>query len=154
MVNSLKRLNKKQIIGLIIELISFIGCCLNVEAFIYWFWIGEGIKMFGTIYFIDLYSKEGKTWFKNLDKKRDKNLTRKSSELIFFLEVAETMIVCLVFIAEFVIKDFSHQFSTIMGVFIYSIISMLAILIIVERTFKHVDLLIDNIENKNKKMTR
>lgn len=151
MVNSLKRLNKKQIIGLIIEVVSFIGCCFNVEAFTYWFWIGEGIKMLGTIYFIDLYSKEGKTWFKSLDKKRDKNLTRKSSELIFFLEIAEAMIVCLVFIAEFVIKDFSQQFSTIMGVFIYSIISLVVILIIVEKTYKHVDLLIDNIENKKRK---
>ncbi len=71
MVNSLKRLNNKQIIGLIIEVISFIGCCFNIDAFIYWFWIGEGLKMFGSMYFIDLYSKEGKTWFKKLDKKRE-----------------------------------------------------------------------------------
>ena len=61
------------------------------------------------------------------------------------------MIVCLVFIAEFVIKDFSQQFSTIMGVFIYSIISLVVILIIVEKTYKHVDLLIDNIEKKKRK---
>ncbi len=154
MVNSLKRLNNKQIIGLIIEVISFIGCCFNIDAFINWFWIGEGLKMFGSIYFIDLYSKEGKTWFKKLDKKRDKNLTRKPSELIFFLEIAETIIVSLVFVAEFVIKDFSQQFSTIMGIFIYSIISLIVILIVVERTYRHVDLLINNVENKKKKMTR
>lgn len=151
MVNSIKRVNKMQIIGLIIEVISFIGCCLNIAAFTYWFWIGEGIKMIGTIFFIDLYGREGKTWFKNLDKKRDKNLTRKSSELIFLLEIAETLIVCLIFIAEFFIKDFSQEFSTIMGVFIYSIVSLLVVLIVVEKTYKHVDLLIDNIENKKRK---
>ena len=85
MVNSLKRLNKPQIIGVIIEIISFIGCCFNIDAFKNWFWIGAGLNMIGTIYFIDAWGKEGKTWFKKLDKKRDKNLTRKSSELIFFL---------------------------------------------------------------------
>ncbi len=107
--------------------------------------------MFGSMYFIDLYSKEGKTWFKKLDKKREKNLTRKPSELIFFLEIAETIIVSSVFVAEFVIKDFSQQFSTIMGIFIYSIISLIVILIVVEKTYRHVDLLIDNVENKKRK---
>lgn len=39
MVNSLKRLNKPQIIGVIIEIVSFIGCCFNIDAFKNWFWL-------------------------------------------------------------------------------------------------------------------
>ncbi len=35
MVNSIKRLSKSQIIGVIIEIISFIGCCFNIEPFTY-----------------------------------------------------------------------------------------------------------------------
>ena len=150
MVNSLKRLNKLQIIGVIIEIISFIGCCFNIDAFKNWFWIGAGLNMMGTIYFIDAWGREGKTWFKKLDKKRDKNLTRKSSELIFFLAIAQTMIICLVFIAEFWWEDFSKQFSTIMGIFIMTMVFLVIILMIVERTFKEVDIIATRKDNIKK----
>lgn len=51
------------------------------------------------------------------------------------------MIICLVFIAEFWWKDFSKQFSTIMGVFIMTMVFLVIILMIVERTFKEVDII-------------
>lgn len=95
----------------------------------------------GTIYFIDIWSKEGKTRFRKLDNKRDKNLTRKSSELIFFLTIVESMFISIVFIAEFWIKDFSKQFSTILSVFIMSLVVLIVILIVVEKTFKQVDII-------------
>lgn len=141
MVNSLKRLKKTQIVVTIIEVISFIGCCFNIDAFKYWFWIGTGLNMMGTVYFIDAWSREGKTRFRKLDRKRDKNLTRKSSELIFFLAIAQAMIISLVFVAEFWIKDFSQQFSTIMGIFIMTMVFSIVILIVVEKTFKQVDII-------------
>lgn len=141
MVNSLKRLKKFQIIGVILQIISFIGCYLNIDAFTYWFWIGTGLNLMGTIYFIDIWSKEGKTRFRKLDNKRDKNLTRKSSELIFFLTIVESMFISIVFIAEFWIKDFSKQFSTILSVFIMSLVVLIVILIVVEKTFKQVDMI-------------
>lgn len=93
--------------------------------------------MMGTIYFIDAWGREGKTLFKKLDK----NLSRKSSELIFFLAIAQTILICLVFIAEFWWKDFSKQFSTIMGIFIMTMAFLVIILMIVERTFKEVDVI-------------
>lgn len=148
MVNSIKRLSKSQIIGIIIEIISFIGCCFNIEPFTYWFYIGVGLNIIGTVYFIDKWGKEGKTWFRDLDNKRDKNLTRKSSEIIFFISIAEVMVFSIVFIVEFWLKDFSKQFSTIMGLFIFSMVCLAVILFIVERTYKEVELLIINRENK------
>ena len=150
MVNSLKRLNKTQIIGVIIEIISFIGCCFNIDAFKNWFWIGIGLNMIGTTYFIDFWSKEGKTRFRKLDKKRDKNLTRKSSEFIFLLTIAQAMVISLVFIAEFVIKEFSKQFPTIMGIFIMTMVFLVIILMIVERTFKEVDIIATHKDNIKK----
>ena len=141
MVNSLKRLKKFQIIGVILQIRSFIGCYLNIDVFTYWFWIGTGLNLMGTIYFIDIWSKEGKTRFRKLDKKRDKNLTRKSSELIFFLAIVESMFISIVFIAEFWIKDFSKQFFTILSVFIMSLAVLIVILIVVEKTFKQVDII-------------
>ena len=47
MVNSIKRLGLKRSIGIIIEIISFIGCCFNIEPFKYWFYIGFGINILG-----------------------------------------------------------------------------------------------------------
>ena len=43
------------------------------------------------------------------------------------------MIFSLVFIAEFLIRDFSMQFETIMGLFIMSMVCLIIVLIIVER---------------------
>lgn len=154
MVNSIKRLGLKRSIGIIIEIISFIGCCFNIEPFKYWFYIGSGINILGLVFFIDQWGKEGKTWYKDLDKKRDKNLTRKSSELIFFISIAQVMIFSLVFIAEFWIRDFSMQFETIMGLFIMSMVCLIIVLIIVERTHREVEMLIAHREKKSDRSDR
>lgn len=61
--------------------------------------------------------------------------------MIFFIAIAETMVISMVFIAEFWIKDFSKQFSTIMGVYIMSIVALAIILIIVDKTSKQVDMI-------------
>ena len=152
MVNSIKRLNKYQIIGVMIEILSFIGCCLKFNsAFVSWFWIGTILKVVGTMYFMDKWSKEGETWYKDMDKKRDKNITIKSSKVIFFIQMLEVIIVSFVFIAEFVIKDFSKQFSTIMGIFILTIITLIILLAIVERTSREMELIISAHENKKRK---
>lgn len=141
MVNSIKRLNKFQIVGFIIQVISFIGCCFKIDAFTNWFWIGTSLIIIGGIYFIDFWGKEGKTRYKKLDKKRDKNLTRKTSEFIFFLAVVQAMLVSSAFIVEFLIKDFSKRFSTITGIFIITTLCLIVTLIVVEKTFRQVDLI-------------
>ena len=141
MVNSIKRLNKFQIIGFIIQIISFIGCCFKIEAFTNWFWIGSSLVIMGGIYFVDFWGKEGKTRYKKLDKKRDKNLTRKTSEFIFFLSIAQVLLVSLSFIIEFWLKDYSKRFSTITGTFIITTLCLIITLIVVEKTFKQVDLI-------------
>lgn len=62
------------------------------------------------------------------------------------------MVISSVFIAEFVIKEFSKQFSTIMGIFIMTMVFLVIILMIVERTFKEVDIVATHKEKTNKKI--
>ncbi len=141
MVNSIKRLNKFQIIGLLIQIISFIGCSFKIDGFTNWFWIGTSLLMMGEIFFTDFWGKEGKTRYRKLDKKRDKNLTRKTTEFIFSLVVIQAMIICLAFIIEFWVVDFSKRFTTIIGTLILTTLCLIIILMVVEKTFRQVDLI-------------
>ena len=64
------------------------------------------------------------------------------------------MIFSLVFIAEFWIRDFSMQFETIMGLFIMSMVCLIIVLIIVERTHREVEMLIAHREKKGDRSDR
>jgi len=61
MVNSLKRLNKIQVISLILLVVSFILVCLDINNSTNFFWVSLGLNMFGYLMFITKWSKEGKT---------------------------------------------------------------------------------------------
>lgn len=61
MVNSLKRLNKIQVVGLVLLVVSFILVCLGINNSANFFWVSLGLNMFGYLMFISKWSKEGKT---------------------------------------------------------------------------------------------
>lgn len=104
--------------------------------------------MFGYLMFIMKWSKEGKTGNRKIDKSYDKNLTRKSSEFIFFMVVAYYLVIYICVIADIWIKDFMYQFGTILGLFGMSFIWNFLSLAIVDRTMKEVELILKG-GNKN-----
>ena len=142
MVNSLKRLNKIQIVSLILLIISFILVCFNVNNNTNFFWVSLGLNMLGYLMFITKWSREGKTGNRKLGKSYDKNLTRKSSEFIFFMVVAYYLVICICVVADIWIKDFMYQFGTILGLFSVAFIWNFLSLAIVDRTMKEVELIL------------
>lgn len=143
MVKMFKRLNVIQIISFILLIIAFILLIFNVNNSDNLFWVCFSLNMLGYALFIIKWTKEGKTWYKNLDKNYGKNLTRKPSEILFFLLVIYYIIICAVFIIEIWIKDFSKQFSTMIILFILAIIFNYISIIIVNKTYKEVKTLIN-----------
>ena len=142
MVNSLKRLNKIQVVSLILLVVSFILVCFAINNSTNFFWVSLGLNMLGYLMFITKWSKEGKTGNRKIDKSYDKNLTRKSSEFIFFMVVAYYLVICICVIADIWIKDFMYQFGTILGLFSMAFIWNFLSLAIVDRTMKEVELIL------------
>ncbi len=142
MVNSLKRLNKIQVVSLILLVVSFSLVCFNVHNSENFFWVSLGLNMLGYLMFISKWSREGKTGNRKIDKSYDKNLTRKSSEFIFFMVVAYYLVICICIIADIWIKDFMYQFGTILGLFSMAFIWNFLSLAIVDRTMKEVELIL------------
>ena len=142
MVNSLKRLNKIQVVSLILLVASFILVCFGINNSTNFFWVSLGLNMLGYLMFITKWSKEGKTGNRKIDKSYDKNLTRKSSEFIFFMVVAYYLDICICVIADIWIKDFMYQFGTILGLFGMAFIWNFLSLAIVDRTSKEVELIL------------
>ena len=142
MVNSLKRLNKIQVVSLILLVASFILVCCGINNSTNFFWVSLGLNMLGYLMFITKWSKEGKTGNRKIDKSYDKNLTRKSSEFIFFMVVAYYLVICICVIADIWIKDFMYQFGTILGLFSMAFIWNFLSLAIVDRTSKEVELIL------------
>lgn len=142
MVNSLKRLNKIQVVSLVLLVVSFILVCFGINNSTNFFWVSLGLNMLGYLMFITKWSKEGKTGNRKIDKSYDKNLTRKSSEFIFFMVVAYYLVICICVIADIWIKDFIYQFGTILGLFGMSFIWNFLSLAIVDRTSKEVELIL------------
>lgn len=142
MVNSLKRLNKIQVVSLILLVVSFILVCFGINNSTNFFWVSLGLNMLGYLMFITKWSKEGKTGNRKIDKSYDKNLTRKSSEFIFFMVVAYYLDICICVIADIWIKDFMYQFGTILGLFGMAFIWNFLSLAIVDRTSKEVELIL------------
>lgn len=142
MVNSLKRLNWIQVVSIILLIVSFILFCCEIHNSENYFWISLGLNMLGYLMFITKWSREGKTGNRKIDKSYDKNLTRKSSEFIFFMVVAYYLIICLCVIAGIWIKDFMYQFGSILGMFSVALICNFLSLGIVDRTSKEVEILL------------
>ena len=141
MVNSLKRLNKIQVVSLILLIISLILVCFTVNNSTNFFWVSLGLNMLGYLMFISKWSREGKTGNRKIDRSYEKNLTRKSSEFIFFMVVAYYIVICICVIADMWIKDFMNEFGTILGLFSMAFIWNFLSLAVVDRTMKEVELI-------------
>lgn len=148
MVNSLKRLNKIQVVSLILLIISLILVCFNVNNSTNFFWLSLGLNMLGYLMFISKWSREGKTGNRKIDRSYEENLTRKSSEFIFFMVVAYYIVICICVIADMWIKDFMNEFGTILGLFSMAFIWNFLSLAVVDRTMKEVELILKG-GNKN-----
>lgn len=61
MVNILKRLNKIQVVSLILLVVLFILVCFNINNSTNFFWVLLGLNMLGYLMFVTKWSKEGKT---------------------------------------------------------------------------------------------
>lgn len=133
------KLRKLLNVGIIIEIITFIGLCFNMSRLSSLFWIGAGFVIVGSMFYIDYFSSEGKTWFRGLDAERAKNITRKSSETIFFIAIICVFIFCSPFITEFVIKDFSVKLSVMAVILVVSIIEFILIKYVVKKTQEQMD---------------
>lgn len=144
------KLKELLVVGLIIEIVAFIGFCFGISAFKFWFWIGAGIVILGSVFFIDYYSSEGKTWFQNLDNERIKNITRKSSETIFYISIISTLVFCSPFIAEFFIKDFSTKLYVMAIILVVSVIEYFLIKCVVKKTQEQMDEIIALRESSTK----
>lgn len=142
MVNSLKRLNKIQVVSLILLVVSFILVCFGINNSTNFFWISLGLNMLGYLMFITKWSREGKTGNRKIDRSYEKNLTRKSSEFIFFMVVAYYLVICICVIADIWIKDFMYQFGTILGLFSMAFTWNFLSLATVDRTSKEVELIL------------
>lgn len=66
------------------------------------------------------------------------------------MTIIETMIVCVVFIVEFWIKDFSKQLPIMGTMVVITLIFLILISVVADKTQKEVEILIDSMEKKKK----
>lgn len=149
-MNKFKRLNKLQIISIILLLITLVLAILNVPRIKYLYWYALGLNLFSFIKFIDKWAREGKTGYKNTDKRYDNNLTRKSSEIIFFMLVAYGLVICATVMVDCFVKDYMYGLETIIGLFVFAIVWNYIVLTIVDKTYKEIVMLVKTNPKNNK----
>jgi len=150
MLKNLKYFNKIQIISNIaLFIVLIITLVVQKERIFHLYWAIFGIAFLGNILCINKWSKEGKTWYKKIDKNWSKNLTRKPSDTLLTIVVLYTLIVCSIFIIEIFVSDITSNVLIIICYFILTIIIEYIIYSITDRTFKEVERLINT--NKNLK---
>ena len=142
MKNRLKRLNKLQIVSLVGLTITLILVLLDVYNTENLFWIFVGLNIFSYVSFMAKWSQDGKTWFSKADKKYTKNLTRKPSDTLLFMAVAYAGVIALIVIADMLIKDFKT--TSVISIYIFTIVWNYIGLIVVDKTFKEISTLIES----------
>jgi len=133
-----KYLNNYQIISIIsIPLLYVIDMLIpqtNARELI---WVAFSTNIIGGYFFLQLWHKDGITWFRNSDTNYNRGLTRKSSDACLLILVIQTMIFCLLFIfVEFNTLVTNETIVAIM--FVISIISMILMHFITKQTHKKV----------------
>ena len=151
MLKNLRYLNKIQIISNVALLPLFIlSIITQKEKIISLFWIFLTLALLGNTLFEGKWGKEGKTWFKKLDKSYNKNLTRKTTNT---LDICFMIYVILFLIFYFFIEYLNNSYLFVIAISFY-IITLIYELIafkVVVRTAREVDNLI---KTKNDRMTR
>lgn len=152
MLKNLRYLNKLQIIS---NVVLFPLCIITIvtknQKIIALFWIFLLLALIGNVLFEGKWSKDGKTWFKNLDKDYKKNLTRKSNNI---LDICFMIYIVLFFVFYVFIEYFPNLVAPFISTSVFYIINVIyevVSLIIVVRTANEIDKLI---KTKNDRMTR
>lgn len=150
MKQMIKRFNILQVISLIGVLITFILIVLDVNNIIHLFWVFIGLHIGGTVMFTDKWSKEGLTTYRKLDKNWNKNLTRKTSETIFFSLIVYTLIVCAIILITTITPQVAENNVWYITLVILTIILDVILLYSVDKTAREVkELEIKKINDSN-----
>lgn len=148
MLNKFKRLNALQIISLLIMIISFVLYFCKIKNMDNLFWIGLGLNMLGILSFHNKWCQEGKTWYKKLDTNYDKNLTRKPSDLMFFMIIGYYFVICMSVVNDFLAVGYLFSAYNMLPLISVSIMCNFMGLNIVDKTSKEVKTLIMEYESK------
>jgi cation transport ATPase len=132
-------INKLQIISIIESIITYILLLLNFYNMENLFWMFIFFSVCGAIMFVDVWSKEGRTVYKNLDNSLDKNFTRKTSEFIFFLAIFYTIAICIIYILVNYTSILSNNMCWSTILIILMLLTNYLLLYSVDKTFKQVN---------------
>lgn len=112
------------------------------------FFVGLGLNELGFTLNTVKWSKEGITGFKNIAKNYNKNLTRRSSDTMLFMNISYYFILCICILTETIEKtNFNSNFS-LMPILGISIVINYALLFIIDKTYNEV---VEIIKNKKQK---
>lgn len=151
MLKNLRYLNKIQIISNIILFPLFILSIITQnDKVVSLLWLFLILAVLGNTLFEGKWGKEGKTWFKKLDKSYSKNLTRKTANT---LDICFMIYIVLFLIFYFLIEylNNSNLFVIAISFYIITLIYEFIAFNVVVRTAREVDNLI---KTKNDRMTR
>ena len=137
-----KRITKLQIISLSLITIAFFLRIFNIYNNDYFFIGVVALNMLSLLKYMEKWSNEGKTWFKRIDKKYDKNFTRTPSDLLFFMVTGYVLIIVLVIlISNFINKGFNDY---VFAMYLLTIVCNYMALSVVDRTSNNVERFIDD----------
>lgn len=151
MLKNLRYLNKVQIISNVLLLpLCILSIVTQKEKIISLFWTFLILAVLGNTFFESKWGREGKTWFKRLDKNYKKNLTRKTANT---LDICFMIYATLFLIFSFFIdyNNRSYLFVIAISFYVITLIYEIIAFNVVVRTAKEVDNLI---KTKNDRMTR
>jgi len=117
-------LDDKQIVHIIGNILMVIGAII---VFIYqtkrtysFYWLGLGLALLGSVYYVWKYSNEGRTQIRSTDKNWNTKISGKAQNKIMFVFIGGILLVIGVIILEFRFTDLSKT----IGAVIYSLIVM------------------------------
>lgn len=134
----IKRLNLVQIIGFIIMIIAFILNMFSIKGMIDLFFIGLSLNALGFTLSTIKWTKEGKTGFRKMDKSYNKNLTRRSSDTMLFLNVGYYVGICLLVLTEVIDKTYFKLLFSLMPILIVSLMTNVVLYLIIDATYNQV----------------
>lgn len=147
----IKRINFLQVLGIIIMLVSFILGLFNIKGMEYLFFVGLAVNGLGFTLLTIKWSKEGKTGFKKMDKNYDKNLTRKSSDTMLFMNLSYYFVLWLSIIVDLIEDNYSKGIFSVIPLLALSLVVNYALLYLIDNTYNQV---IEIIQTPNKKIKK
>lgn len=137
-MKKIKRMNFLQVLGIIIMIVSFVLGLFNVKGMLDLFFVGLGLNALGFTILSIKWSKEGKTGFKKMDKNYDKNLTRKSSDTMLFMNVVYYFMLSLSIIMDLVEDNYSKGAFSLIPILSLALVVNYALLFIIDKTYNQV----------------